>query len=244
MGQPADPGSVPLDWTSLGAALAGSDGEPQLLGKGPLVSSGTVTFVLAHARPLAPVYLVAGLSAINVPFKGGFLVPSPDVLVFGLFTDGFGALELPAALPPGLPVGEVTLGEYLKGHGLHLALAGKTHVLPDLEGLERYGIEGGSAIATLDYRRTDPRVVRIDFVEVSPRRRGEGLGQRLVAAAVDWARREAGTVVLDFRVEQEDSVYPMVPSGADLGDMIRRPHAAPSPLVETGADTEEDEVPR
>jgi hypothetical protein len=36
----------------------------------------------------------------------------------------------------------------------------------------------------------------------------------------------------------------MVPSGADLGDMIRRPHAVPSPLVETGADTEEDEVPR
>ena len=55
--------------------------------------------------------------------------------------------------------------------------------------------EGGSAIATLDYRRTDPRVVRIDFVEVSPRRRGEGLGQRLVAAAVDWARQDGLTLV-------------------------------------------------
>lgn len=67
-----------------------------------------------------------------------------------------------------------------------------------------------------------------------------------VAAAVDAARRDPGTVVIDFRVEQEDSVYPMVPSGADLGDMIRRPHAAPahSPIVETGADTDEDEVPR
>jgi acetolactate synthase-1/2/3 large subunit len=42
----------------------------------------------------------------------------------------------------------------------------------------------------------------------------------------------AGTVVIDFRVEQEDSVYPMVASGADLDDMIRRP-AAPSPIVET-----------
>ena len=38
-----------------------------------------------------------------------------------------------------------------------------------------------------------------------------------------------GTVVIDFRVEQEDSVYPMVPAGADLHDMIRRP----SPIVET-----------
>jgi acetolactate synthase-1/2/3 large subunit len=39
-------------------------------------------------------------------------------------------------------------------------------------------------------------------------------------------------VLLDFRVEQEDSVFPMVPAGADLHKMIRRP----SPLAETGAD--------
>ena len=41
-----------------------------------------------------------------------------------------------------------------------------------------------------------------------------------------------GTTVIDFRVEQEDSVYPMVPAGADLHDMIRRP----SPIVETADD--------
>jgi acetolactate synthase I/II/III large subunit len=44
-----------------------------------------------------------------------------------------------------------------------------------------------------------------------------------VEAAVVRAEAEPGTVVIDFRVEQEDSVYPMVPSGADLHDMIRRP---------------------
>ena len=45
--------------------------------------------------------------------------------------------------------------------------------------------------------------------------------------------------MIDFRVEQEDSVYPMVPAGADLHDMIRRPKADPhehSPIVETGED--------
>ncbi|HZS37742.1 MAG TPA: biosynthetic-type acetolactate synthase large subunit [Polyangia bacterium] len=47
-----------------------------------------------------------------------------------------------------------------------------------------------------------------------------------VGPAVERARREPGTVVIDFRVEREDSVYPMVPSGADLGDMIRRPLSA------------------
>jgi acetolactate synthase-1/2/3 large subunit len=49
---------------------------------------------------------------------------------------------------------------------------------------------------------------------------------------VKTARAHAGPVVLDFQVEQEDSVYPMVPAGADLHAMIRRPN----PLAETGAD--------
>jgi len=51
-----------------------------------------------------------------------------------------------------------------------------------------------------------------------------------VEPAVRQAQRTPGTVVIDFRVEQEDSVYPMVPAGADLKQMIRRP--LPSPLVE------------
>jgi acetolactate synthase-1/2/3 large subunit len=53
-----------------------------------------------------------------------------------------------------------------------------------------------------------------------------------VVGAVNSARRQARTAVIDFKVEQEDTVYPMVPAGADLHKMIRRP----SPLVETGAD--------
>src|SRR4051795_1422493 len=43
-----------------------------------------------------------------------------------------------------------------------------------------------------------------------------------VAATVSRARTERGALI-DFRVEQEDSVYPMVPAGADLDKMIRRP---------------------
>jgi acetolactate synthase-1/2/3 large subunit len=52
-----------------------------------------------------------------------------------------------------------------------------------------------------------------------------------VAGAVANARRQRGALI-DFRVEQEDSVYPMVPAGADLHKMIRRP----SPIAETAAD--------
>ncbi len=53
-----------------------------------------------------------------------------------------------------------------------------------------------------------------------------------VSGAVEAARRLKRAALIDFRVEQEDSVYPMVPAGADLHKMIRRP----SPIVETAAD--------
>ena len=53
-----------------------------------------------------------------------------------------------------------------------------------------------------------------------------------MADALRHARTSAGAVVMDFRVDQEDTVYPMVSPGAALHDMIKRPNA----LVETGAD--------
>jgi acetolactate synthase-1/2/3 large subunit len=52
-----------------------------------------------------------------------------------------------------------------------------------------------------------------------------------VEPVVSTARRQRGALI-DFRVEQEDSVFPMVPAGNDLHNMIRRPSA----IVETGAD--------
>jgi acetolactate synthase-1/2/3 large subunit len=74
-----------------------------------------------------------------------------------------------------------------------------------------------------------------DFVGVAG---AYGLPGRLVSSraevipAVDQARRHRGGFVLEFRVEQEDSVYPMVPAGAALDSMIRRPN----PIVETASD--------
>ena len=47
-----------------------------------------------------------------------------------------------------------------------------------------------------------------------------------VIPAIQAAREKPGPCVIDFRVVQEDSVYPMVPAGADLHAMIRRPAAA------------------
>ena len=69
---------------------------------------------------------------------------------------------------------------------------------------------------------------------------GEAYGIRSVAVmqrsdvvpAVDAARKHAGPVLIDFQVEQEDSVYPMVAPGAALHEMIRRPN----PILETATD--------
>jgi acetolactate synthase-1/2/3 large subunit len=44
-----------------------------------------------------------------------------------------------------------------------------------------------------------------------------------IHSAVEFARKTPGPVLLDFHVEQEEAVYPMVPTGADLHQMIRRP---------------------
>ncbi|HEX4568024.1 MAG TPA: biosynthetic-type acetolactate synthase large subunit [Vicinamibacterales bacterium] len=74
-----------------------------------------------------------------------------------------------------------------------------------------------------------------DFVKVAEAYGLRGIAVRKredVIPAVDAARRARETVVIEFVVEQEDTVYPMVPAGAALHQMIRRP----SPIAETGAD--------
>jgi acetolactate synthase-1/2/3 large subunit len=53
-----------------------------------------------------------------------------------------------------------------------------------------------------------------------------------VLPAVQSARNHDGPMLIDFQVEQEDTVYPMVAAGAALHEMIRRP----SPIVETAED--------
>ena len=64
--------------------------------------------------------------------------------------------------------------------------------------------------------------------------RGERVtGRKEVVPLIESARESEQAVLLDFRVEQEDSVYPMVPAGAALHEMIRRPN---NPLVETASE--------
>jgi acetolactate synthase-1/2/3 large subunit len=44
-----------------------------------------------------------------------------------------------------------------------------------------------------------------------------------VEEAIAWARSFKGPAVIEFVVEQEEAVYPMVPAGAALDQMLQRP---------------------
>jgi len=76
-----------------------------------------------------------------------------------------------------------------------------------------------------------------DFVKLAEAYRLTGLRCNKrgdVKGTVDQTLAQKGTVVIDFVVEKEDTVFPMVPAGADLDKMIRRPKQ--DVMLETGSD--------
>ncbi|TPW07470.1 MAG: FG-GAP repeat-containing protein, partial [Acidimicrobiaceae bacterium] len=76
--------------TDLGNGLAGANGVPALAGEGTLQPGSSITLSLSGALANAPATLVIGLSQLGAPFKGGVLVPSPDLLLGGFVTGAGG----------------------------------------------------------------------------------------------------------------------------------------------------------
>jgi acetolactate synthase-1/2/3 large subunit len=68
---------------------------------------------------------------------------------------------------------------------------------------------------------TSPDFIKIADAHGIPGRRVTNRAE--VDEAIAWARSIEGPAVLEFRVEQEDAVYPMVPAGAALDQMLQRP---------------------
>ncbi len=80
-------------------------------------------------------------------------------------------------------------------------------------------------------------LVSPDFVKLADAHGIPGRAVRTraeVESAVTEARSSKGAFLLNFMVEKEDSVYPMIPVGSALHEMILRPGA--SPLVERPED--------
>jgi acetolactate synthase-1/2/3 large subunit len=77
-------------------------------------------------------------------------------------------------------------------------------------------------------------LVSPDFVKLADAHGIEGRAVRTraeVTPAVEMARSAPGTFLLNFMVEKEESVYPMIPAGSALHEMIRRPEN--DPLLES-----------
>jgi acetolactate synthase-1/2/3 large subunit len=76
-----------------------------------------------------------------------------------------------------------------------------------------------------------------DFIKLAE---AHGIPARSVSApadvmdAITFARQTPGPVLLEFKVEKEEAVYPMVPTGAALDAMIRRPIRQPEALYLPG----------
>lgn len=94
---------LPVDgvglWIDRGAQLPGTT-SPTLNGFGSLGPDTPGTLSSKGLLPFSTVTLVVGFSDVDAPFKGGVLVPAPDLL-FTLPTSLFGTVTLPFSWPAG-----------------------------------------------------------------------------------------------------------------------------------------------
>jgi probable HAF family extracellular repeat protein len=92
-------------WATLGHALAGSNGEARMYGRGSLLGGTQTDLVIENALPGALGVLVIGLDRLDAPFAGGTMVPALDILIPGVVVSGAGAASFGATWPEGVPSG-------------------------------------------------------------------------------------------------------------------------------------------
>jgi hypothetical protein len=97
--------SLPLaPWLVLAGGTIGAVDVPNLAGRGALTPGTPARLSVRGAAASAPASIIVGLTAANLPFKGGTLVPTPTLIV-PLATNVQGALDLPftwVSVPAGI----------------------------------------------------------------------------------------------------------------------------------------------
>jgi len=96
------PGSPFLDH---GHALPGTNGYPVQLASGSLLAGEPFAFQLVNGLPRGLATIVLGASQADLPFKGGTMVPFPDLLLFGNPMGPDGAAGVAGNWTPGIPSG-------------------------------------------------------------------------------------------------------------------------------------------
>ena len=82
-------------------ASALGERRPAPRSRGRMVAGQPFAFDLLNVKPLGLSTAFVGLSAGYLPYKGGTLVPMPDLLVLGLVTDPDGTLQFSGNWPAG-----------------------------------------------------------------------------------------------------------------------------------------------
>jgi FG-GAP-like repeat len=85
--------------------LAGAHGFARQTAEGTMQGGEPFAFRLADAPSFSGAFHIVGLSELNAPFKGGVLVPTPNLINGPLPVTGAGTLELAGPWVPGLPSG-------------------------------------------------------------------------------------------------------------------------------------------
>lgn len=95
----------PSAWSSIDGGIAGSLGEPALVGKGSVTVGYPVALRMTDGVPFMPTFVFVGTSRIDAPLFGGTLVPSPDITIGPFALDANGGFEFGAPWPAGVPSG-------------------------------------------------------------------------------------------------------------------------------------------
>ncbi len=103
--QPLAVRTKPGSWVDHGGGLAGAAGEPTLTGSGRLTRGSLTSLDLAGGAASAPLALILGSGVAGVPFLGGTIVPTPDLVLGGMATDPAGRWTFGFTWPRGVPSG-------------------------------------------------------------------------------------------------------------------------------------------
>jgi len=103
--------NVSCAWTDLGQGLAGAFGVPQLSGQGDPEAGNLIVLAASGLTLFGTTNLVAGLAVANLPFKGGTLVPTPDILLAGL-PISLTTAAFQFTFPAGVPAGTIAVFQY------------------------------------------------------------------------------------------------------------------------------------
>jgi len=86
-------------WRDEGHGFHPGSDEPRLAGAGWLAPGSTMAYSVDGAPAHAAGFMVASFTALFAPFKGGTLVPAPDIVAGGFVADAGGSLAFSSTYP-------------------------------------------------------------------------------------------------------------------------------------------------